>query len=70
MAVSSCPLGLGLVAPNALNQSRRGGRDRQSKFYELPDNLRKPDALSLAAVRVRVDELSMQQSSDHARCGD
>jgi hypothetical protein len=28
-----------LVAPNAPTRSGRGGRDRQSKFYELPDNL-------------------------------
>jgi hypothetical protein len=28
-----------LVAPNALNQSGRGGRDRHSKFDELSDNL-------------------------------
>jgi hypothetical protein len=28
-----------LVAPNALNRSGRGGRDRRSKFYELSDNL-------------------------------
>ena len=36
---SSCPRGLGLVAPNAPNRSGRGGRDRRSKFYELSDNL-------------------------------
>jgi hypothetical protein len=28
-----------LVAPNALNPSGRGGRDRRSNFYEVPDNL-------------------------------
>ncbi len=28
-----------MVAPNAPSRSGRGGRDRQSKFYELPDNL-------------------------------
>jgi len=33
------PVGLGLVAPNAPTRSGRGGRDRRSKFYELPDNL-------------------------------
>jgi hypothetical protein len=31
-----------LVAPNAPKQSGRGGRDRRSKFYELPDNLTYP----------------------------
>jgi hypothetical protein len=36
---SSCPLGLGLVAPNAPNRSGRGGRDRRSKFYEISGNL-------------------------------
>jgi hypothetical protein len=40
MAVPPVLIGLGLVAPNALNQSGRGGRDRQSKFYELSGNLR------------------------------